>query len=154
SLILGTPNGSRLIASLPLGDALRTAANEGFVIRTMTVNGRRATVIAANRYLGVLYGAFHLLRLVQTNTSLAALSVASAPRIQLRMLDHWDNLDRTVERGYAGQSLWDWTALPNEVSPRYRDYARANASIGINGAALTNVNANARVLTPEYLAKV
>src|SRR4029453_13896852 len=52
-----------------------------------------------------------------------------------------------------GQSLWDWAALPNEISPRYRDYARANASIGINGVALTNVNANARVLTPEYLEK-
>jgi alpha-glucuronidase len=124
------------------------------VIRTMMVNGQRATVIAANRDIGVLYGAFHLLRLVQTNASLAPLSVVSAPRIRLRMLDHWDNLDRTVERGYAGSSLWDWAALPNDVSPRYRDYARANASIGINGAALTNVNANARVLTAEYLAKV
>jgi alpha-glucuronidase len=69
------------------------------------------------------------------------------------MLDHWDNLDRSVERGYAGPSLWDWAALPNVISSRYRDYARANASIGINAVALTNVNANARVLTPEYLAK-
>ena len=154
TLILGTPAGSRLIASLPLGTALRSVGNEGFVIRTMTVNGKRAIVIAGNRDLGALYGAFHLLRLVQTNASVTALTVVSAPRIQLRMLDHWDNLDRTVERGYAGPSLWDWTALPNDVSPRYRDYARANASIGINGVALTNVNANARVLTAEYLAKV
>ena len=70
------------------------------------------------------------------------------------MLDHWDNLDRTVERGYAGQSLWDWPHLPDSLPERYRDYARANASIGINGAALTNVNANAKFLTPEYLTKV
>jgi alpha-glucuronidase len=153
-VILGTPAGSRLVASLPLGAALRSVGNEGFVIRTMAVNGQRATVIAANRDIGILYGAFHLLRLVQTNVSLAGLNVVSAPRIQLRMLDHWDNLDRTIERGYAGQSLWDWAALPNDPSPRYRDYARANASIGINAAALTNVNANARVLTAEYLAKV
>ena len=154
TLILGTPAGSRLIASLPLGTSLRSAGTEGFVIRTMPVNGKRAIVIAANRDIGVLYGAFHLLRLVQTNASLAALTVVSGPRIQLRVLDHWDNLDRTVERGYAGESLWDWAALPNDISPRYRDYARANASIGINGVALTNVNANARVLTAEYLAKV
>jgi len=154
TLILGTPVSSRLVASLPLRDALRSVGNEGFVIRTMAVNGQRATVIAANRDIGVLYGAFHLLRLVQTNASIRALSVVSAPRIQLRMLDHWDNLDRTVERGYAGESLWDWAALPNDVSPRYRAYARANASIGVNGAALTNVNANASVLTAEYLAKV
>ena len=70
------------------------------------------------------------------------------------MLDHWDNLNRTVERGYAGQSLWDWPHLPDSLPERYRDYARANASIGINGAALTNVNANAKFLTPEYLTKV
>ena len=154
TLILGTPSGSPLVASLPLGDALRSAGNEGFVIRTVPFHGHRAIVIAANRDIGVLYGAFHLLRLVQTNASLSALNVVSAPRIQLRMLDHWDNLDRTVERGYAGESLWDWPALPNELSPRYHDYARANASIGINGVALTNVNANARVLTAEYLTKV
>jgi alpha-glucuronidase len=74
--------------------------------------------------------------------------------VQRRILDHWDNLDRTVERGYAGASLWEWDALPGTVSSRYLDYARANASIGINGAVLTNVNANAQVLTPAYLAKV
>jgi alpha-glucuronidase len=154
TLLLGTPATSPQIASLPLAAALASVGNEGFVIRSVRVGGQRATVIAANRDVGVLYGVFHLLRLIQTNRSLAQLDVVSAPRIQLRMLDHWDNLDRTVERGYAGSSLWDWAALPNDVSPRYRDYARANASIGINAAALTNVNANARVLTPEYLAKV
>jgi len=154
TLIIGTPTTSPLIASLPVSTALRSVGNEGFVLRALAVKGQRVIVIAANRDIGVLYGAFHLLRLIQTNASLATLNVVSAPKIQLRMLDHWDNLDRTVERGYAGQSLWDWAALPNDISPRYRDYARANASIGINGAALTNVNANAHVLTPEYLEKV
>jgi alpha-glucuronidase len=154
TLVIGTPASSRMIASLPIAAALRAAGDEGFVIRAVTSNGHRVLVVAANRDIGVLYGAFHLLRLVQTNRTLARLDIVSAPRIQLRMLDHWDNLDGSVERGYAGQSLWDWPALPNDVSPRYRDYARANASIGINAAALTNVNANARVLTPEYLPKV
>jgi alpha-glucuronidase len=69
------------------------------------------------------------------------------------MLDHWDNLDRTVERGYAGRSLWNWDQLP-AVDSRLIDYARANASIGVNGVALNNVNADARILTPEYLRKV
>src|SRR6185369_9563630 len=59
-----------------------------------------------------------------------------------------------IERGYAGWSLWDWHELPGWVSPRITDYARANASIGLNAVALTNVNANARVLTAEYLPKV
>jgi alpha-glucuronidase len=71
----------------------------------------------------------------------------------LRMLDHWDNLDGTVERGYAGRSLWDWQRLP-AIDPRQIDYARANASIGINGAVLNNVNADAHILTPDYLRKV
>jgi alpha-glucuronidase len=70
------------------------------------------------------------------------------------MLNHWDNLDRTIERGYAGFSLWDWHKLPHYVEPRYKDYARANASIGINAVSLSNVNANALILTPQYLHKV
>ena len=77
----------------------------------------------------------------------------SRPRTQLRVLDHWDNLDRHVERGYAGQSIWDWHKLPGWLDPRYTDYARACASIGINGSVLTNVNANATSLTPAYLEK-
>ncbi|HEX2101665.1 MAG TPA: alpha-glucuronidase, partial [Candidatus Synoicihabitans sp.] len=75
-------------------------------------------------------------------------------RIQRRLLNHWDNLNRTVERGYAGFSIWEWPVLPDYVSPRYRDYARANASVGINGAVLTNVNADALVLTRPWLEKV
>jgi alpha-glucuronidase len=86
--------------------------------------------------------------------SVADLSIVSSPRIKHRLLNHWDNLDRTVERGYAGFSLWDWHRLPDYIDPRYHDYARANASIGINGAALTNVNANAQILTAPYLEKV
>jgi alpha-glucuronidase len=73
--------------------------------------------------------------------------------VELRVLDHWDNLDRTVERGYAGFSLWDWHKLPDYLDPRYTEYARANASIGLNGTVLTNVNANATVLTAAYLEK-
>ena len=74
--------------------------------------------------------------------------------MQVRMLNHWDNLDRTVERGYAGFSIWNWHQLPDYIDPRYVDYARANASIGINGTSITNVNANALVLRPDYLQKV
>jgi alpha-glucuronidase len=76
------------------------------------------------------------------------------PRIRHRILDHWDNLDRTVERGYAGESIWDWHKLPDYLDPRYRDYARACASLGINGMVPTNVNASAVSLTPRYLRKL
>jgi alpha-glucuronidase len=154
AIVAGTPRESPLIAALPIAEELREAGTEGYVLRAAQIEERQAIVIAANEDVGVLYGAFELLRLMQTHQPLQDLDVTSAPRIQRRLLDHWDNLDRTVERGYAGASLWEWEALPDSVSPRYRDYARANASIGINGSVLTNVNANAQVLTPEYLAKV
>src|SRR5207249_871359 len=154
ALVVGTPANSRVVAALPLADRLREAGPEGFVIRAMAIRGRRAIVVAANRDVGVLYAAFHLLRLLQTERSLAGLDVVSAPRLRLRLLDHWDNLDGTVERGYAGASLWEWSRLPDSINPRYRDYARANASVGINGVVLTNVNANALILTPGYLARV
>jgi len=154
AVVLGTPSGSALVASLPLADALAQVGGEGFVLRATQVSGHRAIVIAANRDVGVLYGAFALLRLLETHASLRGLDLVSAPRIRLRMLDHWDNLNGTIERGYAGRSLWHWDSLPEHLSPRYTDYARADASIGINGAVLTNVNADARVLTPAYLAKV
>lgn len=102
----------------------------------------------------MLYGAFHFLRLLQTGQSIERLSLESSPRARVRILNHWDNLDRTVERGYAGFSLWNWHKLPGYIDPRYHDYARANASIGINSTVLTNVNANALILTPMYLKKV
>src|SRR5204862_705929 len=154
ALIAGTPAPSRLAAALPLADDLRRAGEEGFVLRALRVRGRQAIVIAGNSGVGVLYGAFNLLRLIQTGVSLRGLAVVSAPKLRLRLLDHWDNLDGTVERGYAGRSLWDWPHLPDSIDPRYRDYARANASLGINGTVLTNVNANATALSAEPLGKV
>ena len=102
----------------------------------------------------MLYGAFALVREMQLAHPLDHLNLRSAPAYPLRMLDHWDNLDRTVERGYAGPSIWDWQSLPGKIDPRYIDYARANASIGLNATVLNNVNADPKILTPEYLEKV
>ena len=152
AVLLGTPQSSGPVAGLHLD--LRGAGTEGYLIRSVSIAGHRATVIAANENAGVLYGAFHLLRLIQTRQPLDHLDISSAPHVQHRVLDHWDNLDGTVERGYAGASLWDWFTLPGFLDPRYTDYARACASIGINGTVLTNVNANALVLTPAYLEKM
>lgn len=126
---------------------------EGYLLRTLELADRTVTVITANTEIGVLYGTFHFLRLLQTRQPITALDVREAPHTDLRILNHWDNLDRTVERGYAGFSIWDWHKLPGLIEPRYHDYARANASIGINGTVLTNVNANALTLTPLYLEK-
>ncbi len=158
AIVVGTPASSRLIAGTALAATVRPLARDGYAIRATTVRGRHVIVVVGNTNVGALYGAFRLLRQIQTNASLVNLAITDAPRIQLRLLDHWDNLDRSVERGYAGQSLWDWPRLPDSLPvnerARYRDYARANASIGINGAVLTNVNADAKMLTPAYVAKV
>ncbi len=151
AILFGTSANSRTIAGLNL--PLAKLGAEGYVIRSATARGRKLTVIAANSDIGVLYGAFHFLRLIQTRQPIDHLNVTSAPRIQRRILDHWDNLDRTVERGYAGFSIWDWQKLPDYLDPRYTDYARAEASIGINGVVLNNVGAQAAMLTPLYLKK-
>nr|WP_278254223.1 alpha-glucuronidase family glycosyl hydrolase [Sphingobium sp. BYY-5] len=127
--------------------------SEGYAIRSTMVDGKAVTLIAANGDVGVLHGVYHWLRLAQSGASLDALDIRSAPKIGLRLLNHWDNLNGTVERGYAGQSIWDWWRLPDWKGPRYTDYARANASIGINGTVLNNVNAKADSLTAPYIAK-
>ncbi|WP_058835921.1 alpha-glucuronidase family glycosyl hydrolase [Luteimonas abyssi] len=152
ALLVGTPASSPDIAALGLD--LDGLGDEGYLIRSVTVAGRPVTVIAAAHDVGTLYGTFAFLRLLRTGQPLDALNLREAPRLQRRVLNHWDDLDRHVERGYAGQSIWDWHRLPGWVDPRYTDYARANASIGINGTVLNNVNANAQILTPMYLDKV
>ena len=154
AVIAGTPLSSPVIASMKLGSKLAGVNEEGFIILSITYKRRDVTVIAANSDIGVLYGVFHFLGLMQTHKSLSSVNISSAPKTRVRILNHWDNLNRSVERGYAGLSLWNWEALPDTLDPRYTDYARANASIGINGAVLTNVNANALILTKEYLGKV
>ena len=151
AVLIGTPASSAAIEALRLD--LSKAGREGYVIRSATSGGHPVTAIAANDAVGVLHGVFHFLRLMQTRASLDSLAISSAPSLQYRVLDHWDNLDGTVERGYAGASLWDWHKLPDYLDPRYQRYARACASIGINGSVLTNVNANAISLTPAYIAK-
>jgi alpha-glucuronidase len=128
--------------------------SEGFMICALHAGAREFIVITANTDIGCLYGSFHFLRLLQTGQSLTQIRLVSRPRIQYRLLNHWDNLNGRVERGYAGESLWKWDELPDSIDSRYRDYARANASIGINGTVLNNVNADPRILQADYLRKI
>ena len=153
AVVVGTPQSSPLVAGLGWQRQLDALGPEGFRIRSAKLGGRSVTVIASGGEAGALYGAFHFLRLLQTQQPINNLDISQKPRLQLRVLNHWDNLDRSVERGYAGRSLWDWEALPGKVDPRLVDYARANASAGINGSVLNNVNANSKSLSAEYLLK-
>ncbi len=127
-----------------------SGGNESYILDA----GPSGISIYSRTDIGALYGVFSLLRQIQLGRPLDRLERIGEPKIQRRLLDHWDNLDRFVERGYAGQSLWEWFYLPEIRSPRYRDYARAMASVGLNGVVLNNVNANALILTPVYLRKV
>jgi alpha-glucuronidase len=152
ALVVGTAS-SPIVSALGWGRELTALGADGFLIRQAKVGGRRALVVASAGDFGALYGTFHLLRLLSVGTPIARLDVREKPRHQLRLLNHWDNLDGSIERGYAGRSLWKWDELPGKVDQRLVDYARANASLGLNGTVLNNVNANARSLTAEYIAK-
>lgn len=130
---------------------ISVTGEDGFIIKTTK---EHAVIVLANTDHGLLYGTFHLLRLMQRGQSIQNLDVTSVPKLKLRMLNHWDNLNRTIERGYAGFSIWNWHTLPGYIDQRYIDYARANASIGINAVSLTNVNANSTLITQPFLEKV
>jgi alpha-glucuronidase len=154
ALVVGTPRSSPIIAGLGWSRQLTELGPQGFRIRSLRLGGHLVNVIASDGELGALYGAFHFLRLVQTLQPVDDLDVSQRPRLQLRVLNHWDNLDGSIERGYAGRSLCDWKALPETPGPRLRDYARASASVGVNGSVLNNVNARSEVLGAKYLPKV
>lgn len=120
--------------------------------------------IIASSSIGILYGAYDLLRLQETG-NLSHLSKTEKPAVNLRILNHWDNLDGNIERGYAGKSIWKWDEIILDKAGEFKNiskdlrnrlitYARSNASIGINGAVLNNVNASPQMMTSEYLHKV
>ena len=100
------------VGSVPLGaEPNDPIFQEGHF--SIEVDPARGVTISAFSDVGVLYGVFHLLRHVQTHKSLANLEIVTTPKIKYRLLNHWDNLDGTIERGYAGFSLWDWHKLPD-----------------------------------------
>jgi alpha-glucuronidase len=152
ALVLASPD-CAAFAGVNAGD-FDALGRDGYAIDGSLNMPASISMIRGQSDVAVLYGVFDYLMRVARGEQVSNLSVQNAPSVELRILNHWDNLDRHVERGYAGQSIWDWHRLPGYADPRYTDYARANASIGINGTVLTNVNADATVLTAPYLEKV
>ena len=120
-------------------------AGDGYTIKS---NGGKI-VISAACDAGLLYGAYHLLRLQQMEASTASLDISEKPAYDLRILNHWDNPNGTVERGFAGKSIFQY---PDPA--RMKMYARACASVGINGSVLNNVNAKPEALTTDNLHQV
>lgn len=153
TLLIGTPQ-NRQVKRLISAKELHELGPEGYIIRSVMKGRSRFTVIASAEDNGLLYGVYHLLRLIQTGNYNDSLMISERPLYDIRILNHWDNLNGTVERGYAGRSIWQWEELPTNISSRYKEYGRANASVGINGTVLNNVNASPLILTASYLEKV
>lgn len=129
-------------------------APESFRIRWTSVGGKKSLRVTGGDDRGVLYGVFALVSKIARLESLAGIDETQQPSAPVRWVNDWDNLDGTIERGYGGRSIFfDADNVRDDLS-RVNDYARLLASIGINGCAINNVNANPRVLTPEFLPQL
>lgn len=161
-VLLGTPDNPAV------QDALRQAGRErevrelgaeGYVL---TRTADEVLLIASASEVGVLYGVFHLLRLLRLGTEASTLDIAEKPAVQHRLNHHWDNFPSTaardgwgtIERGYAGHSPWQLDLPLSEVAARYREYGRLNASVGLNGAVLNNPNATTDWIEPQNLPRL
>ena len=140
-------HGSPITMEADCGPMHWKKGDDGFTIEHKADGG--LLLKAHGRDIGLLYGAYHLLRLQQTGQPVNPCE--EHPAFSLRLLNHWDNLDGSIERGYAGESIFEWFHLDEQL---IKDYARANASIGINGSVLNNVNASPKMLTTPYLKEV
>lgn len=152
-LMLGTLSGNKSIARL-LGREKQNLGEEGFIIKLLTENEQKQLLVAGKTDRGLLYGVFSLLRLIQTGTGLDELPRIENPVNQLRMVNHWDNMDGSIERGYAGKSIFYKNNKITGNLARISDYARILASVGINAIAINNVNVHkieTLLITDRYI---
>jgi alpha-glucuronidase len=146
AIVLGTFD--RVKAAFPAIGETPTLTEDGYWLKSVDLDNKNYLFIAAPNDRGVLYGAFALLRMIALQQPIADLDVKSEPFAPVRFLNHWDNCDGTIERGYAGKSIfWDHGHVTSDLD-RVRDYARLMASLGINGCSINNVNADPHVVGP------
>ena len=152
AIVIGTLADLRQAApqAVPAG----TIDGDGFVLRTVRISGVRSIVVTGQTDRGVLYGSFALLRKIALGESVADFEQREAPYSPVRWVNHWDNLDGTIERGYGGHSIFWENGKAREDLSRVTDYARLLASLGINGCSINNVNADPRVLSPDFLPQI
>lgn len=166
-IYLGTREDHVALRALVSAAEIDALGDEGFLLKTAEWDKRPTLIVAANTDRGVLHGTFALLRHIQLGRSLAQLEIKDAPRIRTRFGNHWDNPVRSttfrsesIERGYAGNSIFNWEELPGRVDARLHDWARLLAAMGLNGVVINNVNTAKRglegwrLLTPAYLPKL
>lgn len=130
---------------------------DSYVLKTVEYQDEKKIIIVGKTDRGVLYGSFHLLRLLQSNAAIDGLNITEVPRNQLRMINQWDNIDGSIERGYAGKSIFYQNNDITDNMDRIRDYARLLASVGINAISINNVNVwevETYLITEKFLPKV
>jgi alpha-glucuronidase len=132
----------------------RELAGEGFWLKSTKVHGFDCLVVAGGDERGVLYGVFALLSKIARGENIDQLDEIQQPYAPIRWVNQWDNLDGSIERGYAGRSIFFENGRVRTDLTRVRDYARLLASVGINGCAINNVNANPRILEPDFLPQL
>jgi alpha-glucuronidase len=151
AIVLGTEETIRKSFPEWRGDALK---EDAYALRTIRRGSTRFLVVAGGNDRGVLYGAFHLLRKIAVGEAIDALDERQTPYAPVRWVNQWDNLDGSIERGYGGRSIfWDAGHARTDLT-RVAEYGRLLASVGINGCAINNVNANPMVLTPAFVPEV
>ncbi|MGC1156346.1 MAG: alpha-glucuronidase family glycosyl hydrolase, partial [Acidobacteriaceae bacterium] len=149
--VLGTTE--ELHAAFPQYRAPSLGA-EGFAVSVVEAHGRHAWLIAGADPRGILYGTFHVLSGIGRGESFAALAGSESPAAPVRWVNQWDNLNGTIERGFAGRSIFFDNGSVRTDLTRAGDYARLLASVGINGCTINNVNADPKILTPEMMRGV
>lgn len=136
---------------------LSDIGEEGYIIKAITNSGNPRLLLTAKTDKGLLHAAFHLLRELQCHGDISRLSIIENPKNRLRMINHWDNIDGSIERGYAGKSIFYNENKITSDTKRIKDYARMLASVGINAISLNNVNVHeveTNLITETYLDEV
>ncbi len=154
----GIPKESAIIlGTLADLQQLHLSANlkpDGYLLKTVRAGALTYTVVTANDDRGVLYGTFALLRKIATGESIGDLDEQQSPHVPVRWVNHWDNLDGSIERGYGGRSIfWEGLHVRGDLT-RVSDYGRMLASLGINGCSINNVNSDRRILTSDFIPQI
>jgi len=151
-ILLGTlPAVRRAVPDVELPETL---GEDAYVLKAVRIGGRSVLLVVSSNDRGVLYGTFALLRKVALGEDLQRMDETHTPLAPIRWTNEWDNLDGSIERGYAGRSIFFEGGNVLADLRRAGDYARLLASIGIDGCTVNNVNANVRVITPEFLPQL
>src|SRR5688572_19741166 len=152
TILLGTLD--RVRALVPDAPPLAELTNDGFWLATRAVRGQTVLIVAGRNERGVLYGAFAVLQRIARGENVSRLNERQEPAAPVRWVNHWDNLDGTIERGYAGRSIFFENGRVLDDLTRVSDYGRLLASVGINGVTINNVNANAQVIAQDFVPQL